>query len=278
MQPNPALNRLTPAHILGAALAALILLRLFSALFSGAGAAAGIPAGPVAGEENLNQDILPVWQVAWLLIAQNVILLAVLLSLLRIGGIPIAALGLRAISARTAWREIAFALLLIPFFAALNLLLLLLYVQLFGTPVESSQLPLLLSGRSTPLADSLFFLAAVLIAPIVEELIFRGLLFSWMQTKTTIKLAATVSATVFAIVHLPPAIIPLMFVFGLIMARRFTITNSLWAPILVHITFNGVNVWLFYTLRDIFAENEGFATPPTSLLTPFLTPLLSALS
>ncbi|MDA7981298.1 MAG: CPBP family intramembrane metalloprotease [Alphaproteobacteria bacterium] len=255
MSSGSDLSRLRLSHLLVAALVALLLLRLFSAIFAGAGAGAGIPAGPGAGEadEVYGEDSLPVLQVSFLLLAQNAIVLGVLLVLLRTRGIPLAALGLRAVSARVAWREVGFALLLIPFFAMLNFLFLVFYARYFGGEIESSQLPLLLSGRSTPFADALFFAAAAGIAPVVEELTFRGLVFSWAATRVTVRTAAFASALIFAVVHLPPGIMPLMFVFGLIMVWRYLVTGSLWGPILVHVVFNGVNVWLFYVLREVVA-------------------------
>ena len=82
--------------------------------------------------------------------------------------------------------------------------------------------------------------AAVLRAPIVEELVFRGLFQSWFNMFTA--WPAILSASiVFAAVHSSawPDPIPLVLV-GVMLGLAFQRTRNLLAPIVAHALFNGV--------------------------------------
>lgn len=89
--------------------------------------------------------------------------------------------------------------------------------------------------------------SAVLIAPLLEELIFRGLLqtamletFGW-ERRWPVILAA---AAAFAGVHVGAAAwqaMPGLFVLGVILGWLYERTGSLWPSILLHMMFNAVN-------------------------------------
>lgn len=110
------------------------------------------------------------------------------------------------------------------------------------------------------------FAAAVVVAPIVEEMIFRGALMSWLgrlfagiavedvQTgpdKPLQRLPAdwqpvVATALLWAVIHADawPAPIPLFFL-GIALGWAFQQTGSLFAPIGMHATFNGIStIWV----------------------------------
>lgn len=92
-----------------------------------------------------------------------------------------------------------------------------------------------------PLDLALLASAAVLIrAPILEELMFRGLFQSWFNTLTAWP-AILSAAIVFAAVHSSawPDPIPLVLV-GVMLGLAFQRTRNLLAPVVAHATFNGV--------------------------------------
>jgi membrane protease YdiL (CAAX protease family) len=78
---------------------------------------------------------------------------------------------------------------------------------------------------------------AIVVAPLFEEFLFRGLIFKGLQRSTGPALAALASAALFALVHPPISVIP---VFGLGMAASLSFRRSgfLLAPILTHAVYN----------------------------------------
>ena len=98
-------------------------------------------------------------------------------------------------------------------------------------------------GLSTLLA----FIAAVVLAPIAEELLFRGLLFTALLRRRSVHVAALVSSIVFAVVHVevaasqPLALIGLTFV-GVVLAIAHERTGSLLVPVVIHATHNAVTI------------------------------------
>lgn len=77
---------------------------------------------------------------------------------------------------------------------------------------------------------------AVLI-PIVEELLFRGILFGSFAGSFSYKLAIPLSAAIFALVHYTVSW-PMVFLIGTMLAWIYWRTGSLAAPMVIHCTVN----------------------------------------
>lgn len=89
-------------------------------------------------------------------------------------------------------------------------------------------------------------LVAVVLAPLYEELVFRGILLLWLRRVVGAGPAILMTSLLFAELHVNawPAPIPL-FVLAVFLGYLSHRTASLIAPIMLHATFNGVNiVWL----------------------------------
>src|SRR5439155_25789023 len=82
--------------------------------------------------------------------------------------------------------------------------------------------------------------AACLIAPLIEELVFRGLLYRAWERQWGWLPAAIASSLVFAYMH--PAVYISQFAAGLIFVCIFRRTGSLRAAIAVHAIFN-IAIW-----------------------------------
>ncbi len=83
------------------------------------------------------------------------------------------------------------------------------------------------------------FLAVAGLAPVFEELLFRGFLLPVLARGGRMTLALGVSALVFGAIHLQPAGLPVLGTLGLVMGLAMRQTGSLRAPILVHACWNG---------------------------------------
>jgi ABC-2 type transport system permease protein len=78
----------------------------------------------------------------------------------------------------------------------------------------------------------------ILAAPLVEEFLFRGLVFQGLRRTTGPALAVVGSAALFALVHPPIAVIP-VFGLGVAAAISFNKSKVLLTPILAHAVYNG---------------------------------------
>ncbi len=91
-------------------------------------------------------------------------------------------------------------------------------------------------------------IAALLLAPIAEEWLFRGLLFRRVSERSGRLLAYGVSALAFAIIHGNPAGLVVYLWLGLVFAAVIERTGRLWTAIAVHMTNNGYVLVLLFTL------------------------------
>jgi membrane protease YdiL (CAAX protease family) len=92
-------------------------------------------------------------------------------------------------------------------------------------------------------------LMAVIIAPLTEELLFRGFLYGVIKSSTDRWFSAVFTALIFAIVHFHVGSAPQLFMLGLGLAVAYEQTGSLLVPVFMHAIFNGWNVaMLAYTV------------------------------
>jgi membrane protease YdiL (CAAX protease family) len=83
---------------------------------------------------------------------------------------------------------------------------------------------------------------AVVIAPVAEEFIFRGVLFPFFQQLGFPKLAWFGVSFLFALIHLDAMIFIPLFVLALALTWLYETTDNLLAPIAAHSLFNAVNL------------------------------------
>ena len=103
-----------------------------------------------------------------------------------------------------------------------------------------------LTDDTMSLGIRLFLMAsAVLIAPISEELLFRGILFNVLLKKRPFIFAALLSGFYFALVHLHmPTFLPLLAL-SVAFSAGYAATGSIITPIIMHTLFN-LSSLIFY--------------------------------
>ncbi|NET53617.1 MAG: CPBP family intramembrane metalloprotease, partial [Merismopedia sp. SIO2A8] len=95
------------------------------------------------------------------------------------------------------------------------------------------------AGQQNPLwIDGGMAIVGVIIAPVVEEFVFRGLFLHYWSTHYSIQKGLIFAAILFAILH--PQNFVGMFVFSLVMALLYIRTRNLWVPIGVHGIYNAI--------------------------------------
>jgi membrane protease YdiL (CAAX protease family) len=100
----------------------------------------------------------------------------------------------------------------------------------------------LLQDTRDPLILALMAVTAVIVAPVCEEILFRGYLYPAAKRFAGPWVAGIGTALIFAAAHgsLSP-LLPL-FVLGCLLVLAYEWTGSLWAPIAMHFCFNGATV------------------------------------
>lgn len=124
-------------------------------------------------------------------------------------------------------------------------------------PVQQQLLQDALAG-GLPLV--LVALLAVVVAPFVEEVIFRGVLFRALADRINLPVGLVLSAGIFAGIHIevlasqPFALVGL-FTVGFLLAWAYHLTGNLTVPILGHAVFNAISLGLTI-LADQFDLEE----------------------
>ncbi|MES2996399.1 MAG: type II CAAX endopeptidase family protein [Verrucomicrobiota bacterium] len=100
----------------------------------------------------------------------------------------------------------------------------------------------LLRDSKDPMVLALMAVAAVVVAPLCEEIVFRGYIYGAAKKFTGAAGAAVFSALVFSVAHGSVAALLPLFLLGLAFVWIYEKTGSIWAPIAVHFCFNGATV------------------------------------
>lgn len=91
------------------------------------------------------------------------------------------------------------------------------------------------------------FISAVILVPIIEEIVFRGLILRRLRYKYGLRYSIMVSSLLFALIHFDKNFLG-MFFFGAVLAVVTIRFKSLYAAIFVHGTYNA----------SVFALQRGF--------------------
>lgn len=89
-----------------------------------------------------------------------------------------------------------------------------------------------------------------IIAPIVEEVFFRGFVFTGLRGRWNWRRAALVSAALFAIAHVLPTSLFPIFILGLIFAFLYQFSGSIWPAILMHMLTNALALSIAYAVSQ----------------------------
>ncbi len=96
-------------------------------------------------------------------------------------------------------------------------------------------------------------------APLVEEVLYRGLIYGQLRTFLPTALAVGVQAFLFGLIHGNPVWIAYAAVLGIVLGYLRVVTGSLWPPLLFHISFNAGS-YLFGYFVVSYGENHTVMT------------------
>jgi membrane protease YdiL (CAAX protease family) len=114
-------------------------------------------------------------------------------------------------------------------------------LEKLGLPPENEAAVRLLTDAKSTWTIVYLGIFAVVIAPVAEEFIFRGMLFPFVRQLGFPRLAWFGVSALFALIHLNlPTFVPL-FVLALALTWLYERTDNLLAPITAHALFNAAN-------------------------------------
>jgi len=102
-----------------------------------------------------------------------------------------------------------------------------------------------------PLAKALMVLSAAIIAPLVEETVFRGFFYGVLKKYTDGYFAAICTSLLFAVVHLHVGTIVPLTILALIFCAVYELTGSLLVPMVMHGLFNSTSLVVMIFFPDI---------------------------
>jgi len=112
-------------------------------------------------------------------------------------------------------------------------------------PADQTAVALLAAAKSLWLKIYLGAFAVVL-APVAEEFIFRGMLYRFLKQLGFPKLALLGTSFLFAFIHFDAAVFIPLFVLALALTWLYEKTDNLLAPIVAHSLFNAANLAVLY--------------------------------
>jgi membrane protease YdiL (CAAX protease family) len=137
-------------------------------------------------------------------------------------------------------------------------------LEKIGVPVESQRAVEIFLGLKSPWFRISFGIFAVVVAPVAEEFVFRGMLYPFVKQAGSPRTALFGVSAIFAAIHFDAVTLVPLFALALVLTWLYEKTDCLLAPIVAHSLFNGTNLVALHFLPQI---NEFLQeSPHTQLL------------
>lgn len=143
-----------------------------------------------------------------------------------------ASVGLRRVNAR--WLLIGACLGLLGWFLTRGVVLA--YFWVTGD-TSNPQAGLVNAAQGTHVQFALTLLVAGLVVPFGEELLFRGVLYTWLR-RWGVVVAMVVSALIFGLNHGINVVFPATAILGLLLALAYERSGSIWPGVVGHVLYN----------------------------------------
>jgi hypothetical protein len=136
-------------------------------------------------------------------------------------------------------------LTIIPFVFLISLIM----NSLIDNQNGSNPLLEIVLNNNNYLSFILLFVTTTLLAPLFEEIIFRGILLPTLSRDFGIILGIIVSAFIFALAHLSLGEMPPLFVLGIGLGITRIASGSLLSSVIMHSLWNGLTFFNLFLLR-----------------------------
>ena len=119
-------------------------------------------------------------------------------------------------------------------------------LEKIGVPVENQRAVGIFLGIKSVWARAGFGIFVVVIVPIAEEFVFRGMLYPFVKQLGSSRAALFGISAVFAAIHFDAGTFVPLFVLALALTWLYEKTDNLLAPIAAHSLFNAANLVLLH--------------------------------
>lgn len=111
---------------------------------------------------------------------------------------------------------------------------------------------------TAPYEYYLAFIGLVVIAPVAEELLFRGYLFGKLRASgVKVWVAVVATSLLFAIVHFQGNVGVDVFALGIVLALLRVFSKSLWPSIMLHMLKNGIAYYFLFINPSVLSTLGG---------------------
>jgi len=162
------------------------------------------------------------------------------------------AFGINLSSLSSAIRyAIVFLLSLLPIVFVANIAFLVL-LNSIGYPVEPQTIVVAFMSKEMPIWQQIYLsFAAIVIAPIAEEILFRGICLTAALKHMTAKEAVILVSVFFAFIHQHPESSLSLFILAVSLSLAYLHSANILVPILMHSFFNAFQIITILSIRDI---------------------------
>jgi len=163
------------------------------------------------------------------------------------GAMPLSAWLFSARKYRCGWRSLGFrrfdlrqGLLLAAAIVCVGLVIGVLYEYLMEHAFNQTPSDMYTAFTDSGLGMAALAITAVIVAPLAEEVFFRGFLFPAIGRRYGLGWGVVVSGALFSIAHLGSGGLVPAFILGILLAWLYWKTGSLWPCILTHFAYNSL--------------------------------------
>lgn len=121
-------------------------------------------------------------------------------------------------------------------------------LYLLGIRTQGDMLNELIQGVGSP---AWLVFAGVILAPLVEEIFFRGFLFPGFRQRYGWVNALLLSSGLFALAHVDPASLLPTFLLGCVLAYVYHRSNSLWPGVILHFLINSFGLCVTFAMLEL---------------------------
>lgn len=151
-------------------------------------------------------------------------------------------IGFTSVSYRWWSAAVSISIVIIPITGLITFLVMI----ALGLPLENPQLEFLIPEDFSWFSGIGMLLLGGILVPIAEEVVFRGVLYTWLRERWGIWIGVIISSLIFAVVHIDIAIAVTAFVLAIVLALIYEYSKSLWPSIAIHAINNSVKIILIY--------------------------------
>lgn len=157
---------------------------------------------------------------------------------------------LSGLDRKPTWDDVKKFLLCFPLYFVTNLIVGAVMTVLVGVEIMSQEQNVGFAKTGYgPSSLLLIFFCLVIVAPLFEEMLVRGALFSKLREKLKFWPAALFTASVFALIHGQFNVGVMTFILALFCAYLREKTGAIWSGIMLHMTQNMIAFSLLYLVK-----------------------------